>query len=247
MTIYSKLLKKLETEKLHFSLLDPEKVTPEKAADLAKKVESFGTDAIMIGGSTTTSVDDVTRAIKKAVKIPLILFPNSAACLSKHADAVFFMSLLNSSKKEYLIGEQVKGSMLVKKAGIEPIGMGYIVINTGKPTAVEKVAHIERLTKEQVISYAVAADFFGMKLVYLEAGSGAEASVSNDIIREVKKNVSIPIIVGGGINGPVTARHKLRAGADIIVTGTVIERAYAKVAEIIDSVKRFEVKNETKG
>ena len=240
--IKNMLYEKLKREKLHFSLFDPEKLTPEKASDLAKKVTEFGSDAIMIGGSTAQNVDAVTKAIKESTNLPIILFPNSANGLSKYADAVFFMSLLNSSKREFLVGEQVKGAPIIYEHKIEPIPMGYVVINTGEPTAVEKVAQIQRLTKDDVVSYALAAEYFGMNFVYLEAGSGATRSVSEDIIQAVKEKLKIPLIVGGGINGPITAMKKLDAGADIIVTGTVIERAYGKVAEIIDAVKKYKVK-----
>ena len=241
MSVYTKLLKKLETEKLHFSLLDPEKLSPEKAAKLASELENLGTDAILLGGSTTGNIDEVAKAVKKSVRIPIIIFPNSALSVSEHADAVFFMSLLNSNKLKYLIDEQVKGSRMIKNSNVEPIGMGYIVINTGVPTTVEKVAGVQRLTQGGVVSTALAAEFFGMKLVYLEAGSGASRSVPVSTISAVKDEVSVPLIVGGGINGPETAKAKLNAGADIIVTGTVIEKAYAKAAEIIDIVKKFKV------
>ncbi len=230
---------RLKHGKLHFSLFDPEKLTPEKAAELAKKVTEFGTDAIMLGGSTAGSVDLVAKAIKESTNLPVILFPNSATGITKYADAVFFMSLLNSTKREFLIEEQAKGAPIIKESGIEPVPMGYIVINTGEPTAVEKVAQIKRLTKEEIVNYALATEFFGMKLVYLEAGSGAQSSVSEEVIKAVKEKISIPLIVGGGINGPVTAIKKLEAGADIIVTGTVIEKSYGKAAEIIDAVKKF--------
>ena len=237
--VLNQLKEKLKKEKLHFSLLDHEKLTPEKAADLAKKVTDFGSDAIMLGGSTAGNADLVAKAIKEATKLPIILFPNSAGGLTKYADAVFFMSLLNSTKREYLIGEQVKGAPLVREYNLEPIPMGYIVINTGEPTAVEKIAQIQRLTKEEIVNYALAAQYFGMELVYLEAGSGAQSSVSDDIIQAVREVLDIPLIVGGGINGPLVAQKKLDAGADIIVTGTVIERAYGKAAEIIDAVKNY--------
>lgn len=237
--VLSQIKEKLKTEKLHFSLLDPEKLTPEKAADFAKKVTELGTDAIMLGGSTAGNVDSIAKAIKESTNLPIILFPNSASGLTKYADAVFFMSLLNSTKREYLVGEQAKGAPLVKEYGLEPIPTGYIVINAGEPTAVEKVAQIQRLTKEEIVNYALAAQYFGMEFVYLEAGSGAQSSVSDDVIKAVRAAADIPIIVGGGINGPVTALKKLEAGADIIVTGTVLEKAYGKAAEIIDVVKKF--------
>lgn len=233
------LNEKLKKEKLHFSLFDPEKLTPEKAAGLAKKVTELGSDAIMIGGSTAGNVDLVAKAIKESTGLPIILFPNSAAGLTKYADAVFFMSLLNSTKREFLVGEQAKGAPLVREYNLEPIPMGYIVINTGEPTAVEKIAQIQRLSQEEIVNYSLAAQYFGMSFVYLEAGSGAQRSVSEDTIRAVKEKISIPLIVGGGINGPIAALQKLEAGADIIVTGTVIEKSYGKAAEIIDAVKKF--------
>lgn len=238
--ILSQIKEKLKREKLHFSLLDPEKLTPEKASELAKKVTEFGTDAIMLGGSTAGNADLIARAIKESTKLPVILFPNSASGITKYADAVFFMSLLNSTKREYLIEEQARGAPLIKEFGIEPIPMAYIVINAGEPTAVEKVAQIKRLSKDEIVNYSLAAQYFGMQLIYLEAGSGAQGSVSDDIIRSVKEKISIPLIVGGGINGPVTAVKKLEAGADIIVTGTVLEKSYGKAAEIIDAIKKFD-------
>jgi len=238
-TIYDNLCEKLQSEKLHFSLLDPEKLNPDYAADLAKKLESFGTDCILLGGSTTGKIDEVAKAIKESVSIPIILFPSSAISVTEHADAVLFMSLLNSNKRQFLIEEQVKGAPLVKEYGLEPIGMAYIVINMGEPTTVEKIAEIRRLSKEEIVSHALAAEYFGYKLIYLEAGSGAQKSVPEDVIQAVKEAVSIPIIVGGGITGPETTKRKLDAGADIIVSGTVIEKAYGKVPEIIDMVKSF--------
>lgn len=239
MDVMEYITEKLKTEKLLFTLLDPEKLEPEKAAEMAKKLEDLGSDAIMLGGSTTGDIDDVAKAVKEAVSIPIILFPSSAMSLSKHADAVYFMSLLNSEKTEYLAGEQIKGAPMVKKYGVQPIGMGYIVINTGEPTAVEKVAQIRRLSNDEAVACALAAEYFGMKLVYMEAGSGAQNPVPDDMVRAVKEEISIPLIVGGGINGPLMAKKKLEAGADVIVIGTVIEMAYAKAAEIIDIVKNY--------
>lgn len=242
MDVKSYIYKKLEKEKLHFSLFDPENFTPEKAAELAKKVESFGTAAIMIGGSTSSSIDGVAKAIKEAVKIPIILFPNSAMGLTKYADAVFFMSLLNSRRMDFIVGEQIKGAPLIEKYNLEPIGMGYIVVNTGiLPTSVEKVADVRKLETEEIVNCALAAQYFGMNLIYLEAGSGAQNTVPDEVISKVKEKIKIPLIVGGGIKGPRMTLQKLYAGADIIVTGTVIERAYGKIAEIIDVVKNFKI------
>jgi phosphoglycerol geranylgeranyltransferase len=140
-TNYMKKFLDEKQNKLHFTLIDPDKQSPEKAKELAKIFEDYGTDAIMVGGSTVDNetTDRVTNAVKESVKIPIILFPNAREGISKSADYIFFMSLLNSRSRKYLVEEQLKGAMIVKKFGIKVIPMGYIVISTSKkPTTVER-------------------------------------------------------------------------------------------------------------
>ena len=229
----------------HFTLIDPENQSPKEACDRAKLCESYGTDAIMIGGSTTKGrqvVDDTIKKIKEEVSLPVILFPNSARSVSRYADYIFFMSLLNSKDYRYLIGEQIDGFKLIKQWGIKPIPMGYIIISTSKnPTTVERVVKLDRIETydvEKAATYAkFAQDIWKMSCVYLEAGSGAEKPVPDEIISVVRASIDIPVIVGGGIRNAAIAKKKINAGADVIVNGTLSEEDCTKINEIIEAVK----------
>lgn len=227
--LYKKILKKLKNEKLHFTLIDPEKVNSKKAEEVAVQSRKAGTDGFLVGGSTTKltqkEIDNIVKGIKK-VKLPVILFPSNASSLSRYADAIFFMSLLNSKSPRFLIEEQVKGSFFVKKFKIEPIGMGYIVVEPGmKVGKVGEVNLIPRNNPNEVIGYCLAAEYFGMKLVYLEAGSGADMSVPFEMVKIAKENLTVPLIVGGGIRNEKIAKKIVKSGADIIITGTIVEES----------------------
>lgn len=228
MRVAEYITRELSKHPLHFALIDPDKQDAEKAGYLASCAEKAGSTVIMVGGSTLTSqkqVDETVTAIKKTTDLPVILFPSAAKYLSKHADAIFFMSLLNSKKLDYVIREHAKGSVVVKKFGLEPISMGYIIVEPGM--AVGKVGEadlVKRDDYETAVGYALAAQYLGMSLVYLEAGSGAPEAVPNEMITAVKKTIDIPLVVGGGIGDAATAKDKVKAGADIIVTGTTLEK-----------------------
>ena len=228
MNLADNIAKMVNRKKLHFSLLDPDKQSPDAAGSIAKIAEEAGSSAVMVGGSTLSSqkqVDDTVKAIKKISSLPVILFPSGAKFLSKYADAVFFMSLLNSRNLEFVIREHVKGAPFIKKSGIEPISMGYVIVEPGMTAG--RVGEADLVKKDDVeaaVGYALAAEYLGMKFFYLEAGSGASYPVSNEMIHAVKKSISIPLIVGGGIRNTSTARQKAKAGADIIITGTTLER-----------------------
>ena len=227
MSIGNDIIKKASKKKLHFSLLDPDKQDPKVAGALAKTAEETGSSAIMVGGSTLVSqeqVDATVKEIKKQSKLPVILFPSGAKFLSKYADAVFFMSLLNSRNLGYVIREHVKGAPFVKHSGIEPISMGYVIIEPGM-TAGKKgeVDLVKRDDIETAVGYALAAQYLGMDFFYLEAGSGAPEPVPDEMISAVKKSINIPLIIGGGIRDAKTAKEKAKAGADIVVTGTKLE------------------------
>lgn len=239
-----KVLEYLEKKTVHLTLLDPEKQTPEEAGKAALSAFDGGTDGIMVGGSLGVPEEDLdatVESIKKNVELPVILFPGGVTGISKRADAIFFMSLLNSKNPYFITGAQAVGAPLVKDAGVEPIPMGYIVIEPGG--AVGRVGEadlIPRNKPEVAAGYALAAQYFGMRLVYLEAGSGAEKHVPEEMISAVKEAVNIPVIVGGGIKTGTDARAVASAGADIIVTGTVVETVTdieGKIREITASLK----------
>jgi phosphoglycerol geranylgeranyltransferase len=238
------LLEKIKREgSVHMTLVDPEKVTPPQASRIAESSKISGTSAMMIGGSTFVSqahLDNVVKAIRRTIKIPTILFPNNITGISRYADAIWFMSLLNSVDPYFLIGAQILGAPLVKKYGLEPISMGYIIVGEGGAAGVVgKAIPVPYHKPELAAAHALAGQYLGMHFIYLEGGSGAKNPVPPEMIRMVKRFIGIPLIVGGGIRTKAQALAAVSAGADIIVTGNVIESTGGKrkVSEIIDGVK----------
>ena len=238
------LLEKIESEgAIHITLIDPEKATPPRASRIARKAKSSGTSAIMIGGSTfvsTTHLDNVIRAVKRTVRIPVILFPNNVTGISRHADAIWFMSLLNSVDPYFLMGAQILGAPLVKKYGLEPIPLGYVIIGDGGTAGVVgKAVPVPYNKPKLAVAHALAGQYLGMRFIYLEAGSGAKKPVPPEMIRIVKNSIDVPLIVGGGIKSRRQALTAASAGADIIVTGNIVEntKARRKVSEIIEGIR----------
>ncbi len=242
------LLEKIKTDgSIHLTLIDPEKVTAADAAKIAENSKNSGTAAIMIGGSTFLSqehLDNVIKAIKSAVNIPTILFPNNVTGISSYADAIWFMSLLNSVDPYFLIGAQILGAPLVKKFGLEPLSMGYVIVGEGGTAGiVGKAISVPYNKPELAAAHALAGQYLGMRFIYLEGGSGAANPVPPEMIHAVKRVLDIPLIVGGGIRRKEQALAAASAGADIIVTGNVTESNDAKqrVSEIIGAIKSIKV------
>jgi phosphoglycerol geranylgeranyltransferase len=242
------LLEKIRAEgSIHVTLIDPEEVSARDAARIAENSENSGTAAIMIGGSTFVSqrrLDGVVKAIKASVKIPTILFPNNITGISSYADAIWFMSLLNSVDPYFLIGAQILGAPLVKKYRLEPLSMGYIIVGEGGTAGiVGKAISVPYSKPELAAAHALAGQYLGMRFIYLEGGSGAKNPVPPEMIRAVKDLLEIPLIVGGGIRTKGQAVAAASAGADIIVTGNVTETSGSKqrVAEIITAIKSVRV------
>jgi phosphoglycerol geranylgeranyltransferase len=238
------LLEKIQTEgSIHLTLIDPEEVNPEQAAKICKNAQESGTAAIMIGGSTFVSqahLDEVMKAIRQVVTLPLILFPNNISGISRHADAMLFMSLINSVDPYFLVGAQVLGAPLARKFKLEPIPMGYIIVGEGGTAAiVGKAIPIPYAKPELAAAHALAAQYLGMRFIYIEGGSGATNPVPPEMIQVVKSVLDVPLIVGGGIKTKEQAITAATAGADIIVTGNVVESvgSESRVAEIISGIK----------
>lgn len=229
---------------IHLALVDPERARRRNLPDLAEKLEGIGSKAIMVGGSTVSStqeLDETVKTIKDACSLPVILFPNGLSGISRFADAIFFMSLLNSSKTQFIVGSQALGAPIVKRYKLEPIPLGYILVGDSN-TAVSLVSQAELIPYSKpdlAVSYALAAQYFGMRFVYLEAGSGASRPVDLEMLKKVAVEVDVPIVVGGGIRTPEQAGAIAKAGASAIVTGTVLEREGAgRVGDIVAALGR---------
>lgn len=242
--------KELENGPMHFALFDPDpmKVDLEEISEKAKVLEEIGTKAIMIGGSTGVSysiLEKTVDAIKNSCSLPIILFPGNISGITQKADAVFFMSLLNSRNPYWITGAQVLGAPLIKRSGVEPLSMGYLVIEPGGTVSfVGDAKPIPRNKPDLAAAYSLAAQYFGMSLVYLEAGSGVKDPIPPEIVYAVKKTIDIPVIVGGGMKTPEDVEKALQAGADIIVTGTTAENGDSekmkqKLQPIVEKINNF--------
>ncbi len=230
----------------HIILIDPDDASPDIAAQRCVAAVSAGSKMIFVGGSSGTDEDNVhptVVAIQEALElckwnasqdagltetdweVPVVLFPQGAAALSPSADAITFMMLMNSTNPEFLVGEQVRGAPYIRKAGVEPMGMGYVICSPGgKAGEVGQAKLIEQNQTDLVAAYAMCAESYGFSILYLEAGSGANTPVSPDLIRAAKAaSDKLVLLVGGGIRDGATAKAALDAGADWIVTGNLCE------------------------
>ncbi len=237
-SILNWIYKEARHRTLHFTLIDPEKI--DNLEQKARKLEQMGSDAFLVGGSTNIKKGALNKIVKtlKKTSMPVILYPGDVNGVTKYADAILFMSLMNSRNPYWITGAQAKSSLSIKTSGLEPISMGYIVVEPGGAAGrVGKAELIKRTDWKKAVGYALAAQYMGMSLVYLEAGSGADRPIPTKMIKAVKKSISIPLIVGGGIRGAKAAKAAAKAGADIIVTGNVTEDNFAAMKEIIAAVK----------
>lgn len=244
MQVYNYLLDIVKTKKAGFIvLIDPDKVSPKQAIAVACQAQETGADVLFVGGSLLFSneLDQILTAIKQEVTLPLILFPGGVNQISAKADAILFMSLISGRNSEYLIGEQVKGAPLIKRSGIEPISLGYMLIEAGRPTTAQFMSGtqpIPRHKPEIAAAHALAGEYLGMKMIYLDGGSGAQYSVPEEMVAAVRNYTTIPLIVGGGVRTPELAASKVRAGANFVVVGTALEQdaSAALMREMADAV-----------
>jgi len=227
--VYQKLLRVIKEKKAGFLvLLDPDRLNPREIADLAYRAEKGGADGILVGSSLllSTHFDEAIKKIKKRVKLPVIIFPGNANQVSRYADAVLFLSLISGRNPNLLIGEQVKAAPVIKEFGLEPIPTGYMLIESGKMTSVQFMSDTLPLPPNKpdiACAHALAAEYLGMRFIFMDAGSGALESVPEFLIKEVRRFISIPLIIGGGIRDPDTARAKVKAGAKFVVIGNALE------------------------
>ncbi|TDE05163.1 geranylgeranylglyceryl/heptaprenylglyceryl phosphate synthase [Flavobacterium sandaracinum] len=227
--IYNEITQsKVENQKLLAILLDPDKIVLENLSILISKINLSPATHIFIGGSqvTTNILDELIVQIKQNCKLPIILFPGNPSQISDKADAILFLALISGRNPDFLIEHQVKAAPILKKTQLEIISTGYILIESGNETAVERVSKtkpIDRNNLDLALSTAEAGEMLGNKLIYLEAGSGAKQAVPLEMIRKISHNIEIPILVGGGIVDLQGIENAYNAGADLVVIGTAFE------------------------
>jgi len=229
-------------QKVHMSLIDPERVeSSEHLQYLAEELKDAGTDVFLVGGSVGVSeglVDDVIKTLK-SVGLPVILFPGNVSGVSKYADAILFMSLLNSDDPYFIVGAHVIAAPVIKRYGIEPLPTAYIIVGYGGAAGfIGRARPIPYEKPDLTAAHVLAANYLGMRFAYLEAGSGAPRSVPPEHIMMSKAaSPDTFLIVGGGIRDPEKAKEVAKAGADAVVTGTIIERDPERAKKIIREIK----------
>ena len=227
--IYSDILKaKTENRKLLAILLDPDKVDLDNASILIEKINQSPATHIFVGGSLVLSnkIDDLILKLKQDCELPIILFPGNPSQISSFADGILFLSLISGRNPDYLIEHHVNAIPILKQTKLEVIATGYILIESGNETAVSRVSQTKPLARnnvEYILQTAQAGEMLGNKLIYLEAGSGADYTVPQKVVTLVSENIGVPVIVGGGIKDFRTIQKMYDAGADLVVIGTAFE------------------------
>tara|TARA_Y100001970_G_scaffold257322_1_gene335892 strand:+ start:1120 stop:1854 length:735 start_codon:yes stop_codon:yes gene_type:complete len=241
MSVLSKLTNCVKNNGAGFIILiDPDKKNDNKIEDIVNTANSYA-DAIFVGGSIMMDklYHQRVRRIKSISKIPVILFPGGVNQLNDHYDAMLFMSLISGRNPHYLIGEQVIAAPIIKDYGIETIPTGYLLIDGGSHTTVELVSGTRPLSPARpdvIVSHALAAQYLGMSLLYLEAGSGAKDIIPEFLIKKVASEIDIGLIVGGGIRTPKDAKNIIESGASFVVIGSVLEDSIEIASEFSSAI-----------
>ncbi len=229
MKIYQKILQaKSNNQKLVAILLDPDKIVWERLEDLIAKINNSPATHIFVGGSSFdgNNLDELLIQLKQKVTLPVLLFPGNPNQISAEADGILFLMLLSGRNPDYLIEHQIEAVPILEKTNLEIISTGYILIESGSETAVERVSKTKPLSRNNpnyVAQTAKAGELIGNKLMYLEAGSGAKKEVPTEMIKTVANKISIPLIVGGGIRSKKAMDDAFNNGADMVVIGTAFE------------------------
>ncbi|MEK6756922.1 MAG: geranylgeranylglyceryl/heptaprenylglyceryl phosphate synthase [Bacteroidota bacterium] len=230
MTTFQRLLKiRQERGAGYLVLIDPDKNDKGKLPSFVREATEAGIDGFLVGGSLmlTNEFEAHLQTIKRNTTLPVLIFPGSLLQVSSIADAILFLILISGRNAEHLIGNQVIAAPIIKKTGLEAISTGYMLIEAGKTTSAEFMSNTKPIPRNKpdiALAHALAAELIGMKMLYLDAGSGADASVPDEMIRAISGSCTLPMIVGGGIRTPEEARKKAEAGASFVVTGTVTEQ-----------------------
>lgn len=242
--IYAQISKNREQgQKMLAVLVDPDKCNTRFLTDFTAWVRASSPDFIFVGGSLVMeSIDSVVHCLKTETDVPVVLFPGNATQLSPDADALLFLSLISGRNPEYLIGQQVVAAPQVRRSGIEVIPVGYMLIDGGTTTSVEYMSNTSPIPhgkNDIAVATAMAGEMLGLKMLYLEGGSGAAQPVSESMIAAVRQNISLPLIVGGGVRDAQTARNIYGAGADLLVVGNVLEKDLSQMKAIASVRNEF--------
>lgn len=249
-SIYNSILEKRRQGRHSFAvLIDPDRTDEIKLRRLAELSTKASADYFFVGGSLLTrdSLQECVNLLKQISNLPVVLFPGSTMQISNEADAILFLSLISGRNADLLIGQQVQSAAIIRQSDLEVIPTGYMIIEGGKRTAVEYISNTQPIPSDKediAASTAMAGEMLGLKIIYLDSGSGAQQPVPAKLISTIRKNVSIPIICGGGIRTPEAAMQACEAGADIIVVGNAIESDQSLATDLsiaIHSVERTKV------
>lgn len=239
MNLYDKIL---DNSKKKFTvLIDPDKPTNEQIVSIVKKSNQAKVDLFFVGGSllTTDSLDNCIKLIKNNSDIPVLIFPGNSLQISKWCDGFLLLSLISGRNPEMLIGRHVIAAPYLKLYGNEIIPTGYMIVDSGRQTSVSYMSNTVPIPHDKddiAICTALAGEMLGLKLIYMDAGSGAENPISKEMIYKVKQNISIPLVVGGGIRTPEKAAEDAKAGADIIVVGNIFEKSLENLQKFADAI-----------
>ncbi|MCH7656771.1 MAG: geranylgeranylglyceryl/heptaprenylglyceryl phosphate synthase [Bacteroidetes bacterium] len=241
--IYKWIVKQVQNgDKLLALLLDPDEYDDQSLKQILNEAGNTKTDLILVGGSLVSNpVAPFIQKIKENSEIPVLLFPGNLLQLSDNADGILFLSLISGRNPDLLIGNHVAAAPMIRNSGMEVISTGYILVENGRSTAVEYISNTRPVPSDKpdiAAATAIAGEMLGFKLIYLEAGSGAQYPVNPEMITEVKSKIKIPLVVGGGIRNAEDAKNILNAGADIIVVGNAVEKNTSLLKKIREFTKK---------
>jgi putative glycerol-1-phosphate prenyltransferase len=246
--IYHSLAERKRIGKRSFAvLIDPDKVNDPDILQITQLAVEAGVDYLFVGGSLVVSnyLDDCVQLIKRQCNIPVILFPGSPSQISRYADALLYLSLISGRNADLLIGQHVVSAPAVRQSGLEIMPTGYMVIDGGAPTTVSYISNATPIPSDKdeiAVCTAMAGEMLGMKLIYMDAGSGAKRAITEAMISKVAKAISVPLIIGGGIIEPEKAYLNCKAGADVIVVGNAIEKDLLLIKEMAAAIHSVPLK-----
>ena len=241
--LYQYIRDTLGKRKMFALQVDPDKFDNKSLEHIGEAAGRNMVDFILVGGSLISCpVDNAVKILKSSTDVPVILFPGNVTQITEHADGIFLLCLISGRNPEYLIGHHVIAAPILKKTGLEIIPTSYMLIENGRVTSVEYISNTKPIPADKIelaVATAMAGEMLGHRLLYLEAGSGAVEPVKTNLIAEVKKNITIPLIVGGGIKSPDQIKAIYNAGADVIVIGTALENGLKNMENLARTASEF--------